>query len=139
METAPRVQLELPSLDERASRQVVVADDDTDVRELVRITLSRAGYEVIAVCDGPAALAAINRRLPDLLVLDVMMPGASGIDVCREVRADRRSQALPIIMLTARAHVMSESEGLIAGADMYLTKPFSPRALLSKVEHLLTL
>src|ERR1041384_6064935 len=100
--------------------------------------LSSAGYQVDTAANGEAALARVARKLQDLLVLDVMMPGKSGVEVCRELRANPRTRGLRIVMLTARAHVMFESEGMMAGADLYLTKPFSPRTLLGRIEELLT-
>ena len=113
-------------------------DDDTDISNLVSMTLTKAGYDVHAAAHGEAALNAINRRLADLIVLDVMMPGMTGIDVCATLRSAERTQMVPVLMLTARSHVMFESEGMMAGADVYMTKPFSPKALVARVENLLS-
>lgn len=117
--------------------RVLVVDDDEVLRELVTATLERASFEVTTAVDGHTALALIERRLPDLVVLDVMMPDMSGLDVCRQLRADPRTSSLPVIMLTARLHTQHESEGVAADADIYLSKPFSPRSLLANVEKLL--
>jgi DNA-binding response OmpR family regulator len=116
---------------------VLVAEDDPDVRDLVVFKLEQAGYEVTAVPDGPAALAAAQRRHLDLVVLDVSMPGMSGLDVCRLLRADPTTHALPIMMLTARAQERDVEGGFAAGADDYLVKPFSPRELASRIQALL--
>jgi two-component system phosphate regulon response regulator PhoB len=136
METRPHVVL--PRLDVVEPARVLVVDDDGVIRELIRSTLLNAGLDVTTAVDGRSALAAISRRLPDLVVLDVMMPDLSGVDICRQLRGTPRTERLPIIMLTAQVHVQSQSEGLLAGADLYLMKPFSPRALLAKIELLLT-
>jgi DNA-binding response OmpR family regulator len=130
------LQLDLPPL-ALAPANILVVDDDADLRTLVRLTLTGAGYQVTTASNGENALATIERRVPDLLVLDVMMPTMSGIQVCRQLRATRRTRLLPILMLTARVQVMFEGEGYLAGADYYMPKPFSPRALVAKVEELL--
>src|SRR3712207_1709588 len=98
---------------------ILVADDDPDIRDLVAFKLEQAGYDVAAVDDGPAALAAARSAPPDLVVLDVMMPGLSGIDVCRELRADPATRGLPVILLTARAQEGDVEVGFAAGADDY--------------------
>lgn len=112
---------------------VLVAEDDADIRDLVAFKLEQAGYEVITAEDGPSALAAARRSAPDLAVLDVSMPGMSGLDVCRQLRADPTTATIPIIMLTARAQERDVEDGLTAGADDYMIKPFSPRELVARV------
>jgi two-component system, OmpR family, phosphate regulon response regulator PhoB len=116
---------------------VLVAEDDPDVRDLVVFKLEQSGYQVVAVPDGPAALNAAQQVHPDLVLLDVSMPGMSGLDVCRMLRADPATAALRIIMLTARAQERDVEGGFAAGADDYLIKPFSPRELTSRVQALL--
>jgi len=117
--------------------RIVVADDDTDIRELVALKLTAMGHEVSAVGDGQAALDACRARLPDLVLLDVMMPGVSGLEAVRAIRADPDLRDLPVILLTARALESDVSSGFDSGADDYVTKPFSPRELASRVEALL--
>ena len=117
---------------------VLVADDDADIRDLVAYKLEQAGLEVIAVEDGQAALEQARSRQPLLAVLDVSMPGLSGIDVCRMLRADPATAGMLIIMLTARVQQQDVEGGFSAGADDYVTKPFSPRALVSRIEALLS-
>ena len=117
--------------------RIVVADDDTDIRELVALKLSAMGHEVSAVGDGQAALDACRARRPDLVLLDVMMPGVSGLEAVRAIRADPDLRDLPVILLTARALESDVSSGFDSGADDYVTKPFSPRELASRVEALL--
>lgn len=117
--------------------RIVVADDDVDIRELVEFKLTSLGHEVRAVADGAAALEACRDDRPDLAVLDVMMPGFSGLDAIREIRADATLEGLPVILLTARAQEIDVETGFDSGADDYITKPFSPRELASRVEALL--
>ena len=116
---------------------VLVADDDPDVRQLVAFKLRQAGHEVIDVGDGPSAIAAAGDHPLDLAVLDVTMPGLSGLEVCAALRSDARTAAVPVILLSARAHQGDAQRGLQAGAVAYVTKPFSPRELVDRVESLL--
>ncbi|MDT4994037.1 MAG: two-component system, OmpR family, alkaline phosphatase synthesis response regulator PhoP [Actinoplanes sp.] len=117
---------------------VLVADDDADIRDLVAFKLEQAGLEVIAVEDGQVALEQARARRPVLAVLDVSMPGLSGIDVCRMLRGDPATSEMLIIMLTARVQEQDVEGGFSAGADDYVTKPFSPRELVSRIQSLLT-
>jgi DNA-binding response OmpR family regulator len=117
---------------------VLVADDDADIRDLVAFKLDQAGFEVIAVEDGKAALDQARGRQPTLAVLDVSMPGLSGIDVCRMLRSDPATAGMLIILLTARVQEQDVEGGFSAGADDYVTKPFSPRELVSRIQSLLS-
>ena len=117
---------------------VLVADDDADIRDLVAFKLEQAGLEVIAVEDGRSALEQARSRQPSLAVLDVSMPGLSGIDVCRMLRGDGATAAMLIIMLTARVQEQDVEGGFSAGADDYVTKQFSPRELVSRIQALLS-
>lgn len=117
--------------------RILVADDDVDIRELVEFKLSSMGHEIVAVGDGAAAVKACKAQKPDLAVLDVMMPGVSGLDAIREIRADPALADLPVILLTARAQESDVETGFDSGADDYITKPFSPRELALRVETLL--
>jgi DNA-binding response OmpR family regulator len=112
---------------------IVVADDDADIRDLVVFKLRQSGHEVVAVGDGIAAVEACQASTPDLVVLDVMMPGMSGIDACRTLRLDAAMARIPVILLTARAQEADIEQGFNAGADDYVVKPFSPRELASRV------
>ncbi|GIJ52235.1 hypothetical protein Val02_91210 [Virgisporangium aliadipatigenens] len=116
---------------------ILIADDDEDIRDLVAFKLEAAGFDVTAVDNGLAALSEARVSPPDLVVLDVMMPGLSGIDVCRQLRAERSTAHLPIILLTARAQEGDVQVGFGAGADDYVVKPFSPKELVSRVEAVL--
>lgn len=116
---------------------VLVADDDADIRDLVVFKLQQAGMEVVAVGDGNAALEALTGFRPDLVLLDVMMPGLSGLDVLRRIRADEQLRSLKVVLLTARARDVDVDDGYTSGADEYVTKPFSPRELMHRVNTLL--
>ena len=113
-----------------APRRVVVADDDPDIRSLVAIAATKAGLDVVAsVEDGDRAWMAIQGHRPDLAILDVAMPGLTGLEVCRLVRADDSLTGIPILLLSAAVDQSSRAAGTDAGAMDYLEKPFSPRAL----------
>jgi DNA-binding response OmpR family regulator len=116
---------------------ILVADDDQDILELVAFKLTAAGHELIRATDGATALTEARRAVPDVIVLDVAMPGMSGLDVCRELRADAVTTAIPVILLTARGQESDVEAGLAAGADDYIVKPFSPRELQILVDALL--
>ena len=116
---------------------VLIADDEPNVVELVRVTLEDERLRVVAAFDGLSALDTAHDVVPDMVLLDVNMPGLNGFEVCRRLRRDTRFQSTPIIMLTAAAQQEDVAAGLAAGADHYLTKPFSPVRLLSLVERVL--
>ncbi|MEV6633735.1 response regulator transcription factor [Actinoplanes sp. NPDC051470] len=115
--------------------QVLVVDDDRTVSDVVRRYLEQAGYDVTLAGDGADGLAAIATRRPDLVVLDLMMPGIDGIEVCRRVR--RQHPDLPVVMLTALGEEADRVLGLEVGADDYVTKPFSPRELVLRIRSVL--
>jgi len=114
--------------------KILVADDDADLRELIAFGLAQAGYLVIKAADGPAALERFAAESPDLVVLDINMPGMSGFQVCDTIRRDSR---VPVLMLTVRGEEEDLVRALDLGADDYLTKPFSPRTLLARIRALL--
>jgi DNA-binding response OmpR family regulator len=116
------------------SGTVVIADDDPDIRALVRISATRAGLDVVGeVEDGDSALVAIRREAPDIAILDVSMPGLSGLDVCRLVRAESALDAVHILLLSASVDEPTIAAGMNAGAADYLSKPFSPRELAARL------
>ncbi|MGI5399458.1 response regulator transcription factor [Streptomyces sp. CA-135486] len=118
--------------------RVLIADDDVDIRDLVAFKLTQSGHEVIAVEDGMAALKTARSEPVDVALLDIRMPGMSGLDVCRELRASPETASLPVILLTARSQEGDVETGFAAGADDYIIKPFSPRELSSRVQAVLT-
>jgi phosphate regulon transcriptional regulator PhoB len=119
------------------SETILVVEDDEDIQELLTYNLKAAGYGVVSSKDGYEALDAARKRLPDLILLDLMMPGISGFDVCRELRRDERTARIPVIMLTARGDEVDRIVGLELGADDYVVKPFSPRELLLRIKAVL--
>ncbi len=118
-------------------RKIVVIEDEKDIVELVRYNLQREGFQVTVVGDGLTGLAQVRKSPPDLLVLDLMLPGLPGLEVCKELRRDRTLNRLPILILTARTEETDRVLGLELGADDYVTKPFSPRELVARVKALL--
>jgi two-component system phosphate regulon response regulator PhoB len=117
---------------------VLLAEDDEDVRALAELVLRRAGYEVAAVADGEAALAAAAERTPALAVLDVSMPRLDGLDTTRALRERPETRAIPIVLLTARVTDADRERGRVAGVTAQLDKPFSPAALAERVSALLS-
>ena len=116
---------------------VLVVEDEAAIAELISIHLRHAGHEVWLAADATAAQARVNQRLPDLVLLDWMLPGLSGVQLARQWRGEARTRELPIIMLTARVEEADKVAGLDAGADDYLTKPFSPRELIARIRAVL--
>jgi two-component system phosphate regulon response regulator PhoB len=116
---------------------VLVVEDESAIAELIAINLRHAGFEVTVVADADAAQRAVDRVLPDLILLDWMLPGQSGVQLARRWRSEARTRELPLIMLTARAEEADKITGLDAGADDYLTKPFSTKELLARIRAVL--
>ncbi len=118
-------------------KRILIIEDDRDIVELVRYNLANEGFQVSAAREGKAGLAAVRKSPPDLLVLDLMLPELSGLEVCKAIRRDEALNRLPILMLTARGAEADRVLGLEMGADDYVTKPFSPRELIARVKALL--
>jgi len=112
---------------------ILVVDDEEPIQELLKFNLEKEGYEVITADDGPEALKTIEEKHPDLVVLDIMLPGMNGLEVCTQLRMNPRFSDLPVIMLTAKGEEIDKVLGLEIGADDYITKPFSPRELLARI------
>lgn len=122
---------------DRPGATVLVADDDSDVLALVVRRLERAGYHVITAEDGAEALRLAQDNLPDLAVLDIMMPKLTGYEVTQRLREDPATERMPVILLTARVQEADVNRGFTAGADDYIKKPFSPQELCSRVQAVL--
>ena len=120
-----------------AREKIVVVDDDEDIRELVRYNLERNGYSVSGVATGEEALDEIKSTRLDLVILDLMLPGMDGYDVCRILRGDANTGQIPIVMLTAKGEESDVVTGLELGAEDYIVKPFSPTVLLARVRAVL--
>jgi two-component system alkaline phosphatase synthesis response regulator PhoP len=117
--------------------RILVVDDEEDLLELVNYNLSKEGFRVRPVTSGEEALAEARETLPDLIVLDLLLPAVDGLEVCRRLKSDPRTRHIPIIMLTAKSEESDMVAGLELGADDYVTKPFSPRVLLARVKAIL--
>jgi phosphate regulon transcriptional regulator PhoB len=115
-------------------RQMLVVDDEPDIVELVAYNLKKEGFDVSSAADGEEALSVIRRGNFDFLILDLMLPGIQGMELCRVLRNDPKTAQIPIIMLTAKGEEVDRIIGLETGADDYMTKPFSPRELIARVK-----
>lgn len=120
-----------------SGEKILVVDDEENIRELVRYNLAREGYQVTTVGSGEEALKQVSSKLPDLIVLDLMLPGMDGFDVCRQLKNDARTAHIPIVMLTVKGEESDIVVGLELGADDYITKPFSPKVLLARLKAVL--
>jgi two-component system phosphate regulon response regulator PhoB len=116
---------------------ILIIDDEKDLIELVRYNLEKEGFDVIAATDGQSGLEVVKKHRPDLVMLDLMMPGLDGLQVCQQLRGDPRSSRIPVIMLTAKATEADRVVGLELGADDYITKPFSPREVVARIKAVL--
>lgn len=119
------------------SAHILLVEDERDLLELLRFNLEREGYEVSTASTGAAALATAKRTVPDLVLLDRMLPGMEGIDICRVLKKSNQTAGVLVIMLTAKGEEADIVKGLEAGADDYITKPFSPRVLLARIQAVL--
>ena len=119
-------------------RHILIADDEPNIVISLEFLMKREGYRVSVARDGDAALALIRSEQPDLVLLDVMMPGKTGFDVCQAVRADEALSAVKILMLSAKGRDTDLAKGTALGADAYMTKPFSTRELADKVREMLS-
>lgn len=128
MEQAPRT---------GASPRVLVVEDESDIAALIAYQLTREGFRVETAANGPDALRAVHREIPDLVILDRMLPGLSGDDVLKSLKAESTTRSIPILVLTAKREQEDRIAGLEAGADDYLTKPFSPRELVLRCQAIL--
>ncbi len=120
-----------------AKENILVVEDEEAIRELVRYNLNREGYSVQEAESGEQALQFTKNKLPDLVILDLMLPEIDGLEVCKRLKSDTRTQHIPIVMLTAKGEEADIVTGLELGADDYITKPFSPRVLVARVRALL--
>lgn len=120
-----------------AVRTILVADDDPIVRDLITFRLEMSGYEIIEAEDGESALRLAKERIPDLIIMDIMMPVINGFDATARLRADDATAPIPILLLSAKAMEADVERGFASGADDYIKKPFSPQELAAKIDALL--
>ena len=116
---------------------ILVVDDEPDIVEIIQYNLEKSGFDVIMAADGPSALEKARDETPDLIVLDLMLPGLEGTDVCRILKQDERTRSIPILMLTAKSEEIDRIIGLELGADDYVVKPFSPREIALRIRNIL--
>lgn len=119
------------------SEKILIVEDESDILKLIDFTLTKAGFSTIRAATGREALDAIRRTLPDLIVLDLMLPDIRGTDICSKLKLDERTKGIPIVMLTAKSEEIDRVVGFELGADDYITKPFSPRELSLRVRAIL--
>ncbi len=119
------------------SKRILIVDDEPNIVISLEFLMKREGFEVEIAADGEVALQALAEKIPDLVVLDVMLPKMNGFDVCQQIRADPRWQGIKILMLTARGRDTEVAKGLRLGADVYVTKPFSTKDLVAQIKGLL--
>lgn len=117
--------------------RILIIDDEENIRELLKYNLQKEGYDILEAADGLAAVSMTKQEKPDLLVLDLMLPGLDGLEVCRTLKSNQDTAAIPIIMLTAKNEEVDKVLGLELGADDYLTKPFSTRELVARIKAVL--
>jgi two-component system alkaline phosphatase synthesis response regulator PhoP len=120
-----------------AKETILLVDDEEDILELLEYNLSKEGFQMLRVTSGEDALEVARKSLPDLILLDLMLPGIGGLDVCRMLKSDPKTQRMPIVMLTARGEEADVVAGLEIGASDYITKPFSPRVVVARVRAVL--
>ncbi|MFA5350001.1 MAG: response regulator, partial [Candidatus Omnitrophota bacterium] len=117
--------------------KILIVEDEKDIIKMLEYNLKKEGFKVIAARDGEDALDLALREYPDLILLDLMLPGIDGLEVCRTLRKDTKTAPIPIIMLTAKSQESDKVVGLELGADDYITKPFSPRELIARIKAVL--
>ena len=122
---------------DKSNLSILIADDDPDIIEFVTYNLSREGYEVVSANDGTTAIRLAKNQIPDLIILDIMMPGMDGIEVCRELRSNHKFEDTVIAFLTARSEDCAQIAGFNSGGDDYITKPIRPQLLVSRINALM--
>jgi len=120
-----------------AKNKILVVDDEKDILDLVEYNLKQEGYKVTCVLTGEEALDSIREKKPDLILLDLMLPGVDGFEVCRQLKRDEQTRDIPVVMLTAKGEDIDVVTGLELGADDYIVKPFSPRILIARIRAVL--
>src|SRR5215470_9924892 len=124
-------------MDAGSGRKILIIEDETDVADLLTLNLRKAGYKVSEAADGPSGLQKAREERPAFIILDLMLPKLSGLEVCRILKSDTATAQIPILMLTAKAEEVDRIVGLEFGADDYVTKPFSPREIVLRIRAIL--
>jgi len=120
-----------------ANEKILIVDDEEDVLELVRYNLDRSGYHIETASSGEEALSKARKSMPELIILDLMLPGIDGLEVCKKLKGDVKTEHIPVVMLTAKGDESDIVTGLELGAEDYITKPFSPKVLIARVRRIL--
>lgn len=120
-----------------AGAKILIVEDDEDILEMIAYNLKKESYKVLTALDGEKAVLEANKKQPDLIILDLMLPGIDGLDVCKTLKKDEATARIPIIMVTAKSQEVDKIVGLELGADDYITKPFSPKELLARIKAVL--
>lgn len=120
-----------------ANKTILVVDDEADILQLIQYNLEKEGYKTLTTASGEEALREARRHLPNLIILDLMLPGLDGIEVCKQLRSSEDTKYIPILMVTAKSEESDIITGLEVGADDYITKPFSPKVLIARVRAIL--
>jgi two-component system alkaline phosphatase synthesis response regulator PhoP len=124
-------------LGDRMKETILIVEDEKDIVKMLDYNLKKEGYKILVVHDGEDALDAANAKHPDLILLDLMLPGVDGLEVCKQLKLERKTASIPVIMLTAKTQESDKVVGLELGADDYVTKPFSPRELIARIKAVL--
>src|SRR5213082_3223159 len=124
-------------MDNASARNILIVEDESDVTDLLALNLRKAGFKTLAAADGAIGLQKARDNRPDFVILDLMLPKMSGLEVCRILKSDTATSQIPILMLTAKAEEIDRIVGLEFGADDYVTKPFSPREILLRIRAIL--
>ncbi len=120
------------------SIRILIADDEPDIRDIIKIVLTKEGYQVIETCDGEEALREIQKQNPDMVILDYSMPKMNGKDLCQVIKKDLLMQHMPVVLLTGKSDIDDKVRGLEAGADDYITKPFVPKELIARIKMIIS-
>jgi len=119
------------------NKNILIIEDEKDIAELLRVNLSKEGYRVTSAATGESGIELARSQNPDLILLDLMLPGADGLEVCRILKSEEKTVNIPVIMLTAKSEDIDVVTGLVVGADDYITKPFSPKILVARIRNVL--
>ncbi|MBU0468218.1 MAG: response regulator transcription factor [Candidatus Omnitrophica bacterium] len=120
-----------------ANHKILIVEDDKDISEMIRYNLEKDGYSTVSVFDGEKVSQVVKASKPDLIILDIMLPGMDGLEICKNLKRDQSAEDIPIIMLTAKSQESDKIVGLELGADDYVTKPFSPKELIARIKAVL--
>jgi len=137
VESVPKNDYILNRMNRATGKNLLIIEDDKDITELLRVNLTKDGYRVVSAPSGEEGIDLARSQSPDLILLDLMLPGADGLEVCRTLKSDEKTINIPIIMLTAKSEDIDVVTGLEVGADDYITKPFSPKVVVARIRNVM--